>query len=458
MRPQALAKALCALWLTLSSPALGQNEPEAVQLQLNQAREVALNALRSGQPRLAFALSDGLLEADPTDGHALYIKAKALGQMQEFDEGRKTAALAYNAASTDLQHYESATLAAQLSFAGQRMTHSQVWLRRAAHHAPDETLRNASIIAFREVRNQNPFNVQLSFSVSPSDNVNNGSNSPRNIIDGVPVPGILSLSAQAISGWTATLNMQGSYRFRETETSQTRVVARAFLYQVDFNNPVPGLSASDLSSERLQLGLAHIWSPSETGFWRFDVNGGRTWYGGDPFYDFVSASAQRVQKLDDNWRLSFGGAVEHQLDQTQPSFDATVWFGLAGLTYAFEGGSTLGISARYREIVTDSVTRASQQWTGVVRYTHGRRIGPAEISVSLGHSTVDYDDYIIPFVTPVPGRTDDSWFGEVTATLKSASYMGFVPVVSLRSEQSRSNISRFDVDQTGVTVGIRSEF
>ncbi len=36
--------------------------------------------------------------------------------------------------------------------------------------------------------------------------------------------------------------------------------------------------------------------------------------------------------------------------------------------------------------------------------------------------------------------------------------MGFVPVLSVRSEKSRSNISRFDVDQTGVTLGLRSEF
>ena len=458
MSARHLAKALLALWLSLSSTAVAQDQQDQLHLSLDQAHEVALNALRTGQPRLAFALSDGLLEADPQNGHALYIKAKALGQLQEFKEARKTAAAAYRVARTDLQHFESATLAAQLNFAEERMTHSQIWLRRAAHYAPNDALRSASVTAFQQVRHRNPLNFQLSFSVSPSDNVNNGSNSPLSIIDGTPVVGTLSPSAQAISGWVTSLNMQGAYRFRETQTSETRVVARAFIRHVEFDNAVPGISSSDLASQRLQLGLSHIWAPEDTGFWRVDVNGGRTWYAGDPFFDFVGLTGQRVQKLTDTLRLSFGGGVEHQFDLTRPIFDSTVWSGVGGLTYAFAGGSEIGISARYREIVSNGVNRNSRQWTGVVSYTHGQRIGPARLSVHVGHSTLDFDRYFVGPISVPEGRVDSSWFGEISATIDAASYMGFVPVVSLRSEQSRSNISRFDVEQTGVTLGIRSEF
>lgn len=458
MRAQALAKALLVLWLTLSSTAVAQDQPVETRLSLDQAHAVALKALRSGQPRLAFSLSEGLLEADPTNGHALYIKAKALGGLREYKEGRKTAAEAYRAARTELQHYESATLAAQLSFADNRMTHSQIWLRRAAHYAPNDALRDASVSAFREVRHRNPINVQLSFSVSPSDNVNNGSNSPRNIIDGTPVVGVLSTSAQAVSGWVATLNMQGAYRFRESSTSETRIVARAFLRHVDFDDPVAGLSSSDLASQRLQLGLSHLWIPQQKGFWRVDVNGGRTWFAGEPFYDFLGASVQRVRKLSDTWRLSFGGGYEYQFDQTRPVFDSTVWSGVAGLTHSLPNGSEVGAFARYREIVSDGANRSSQQWTGTLTYTHGRQLGPAKLSVQVGHSTLDFDRYFVGFIAAPGGRVDSSWFGEISATIDAASYMGFVPVISLRSEKSRSNISRFDVDQTGFSVGIRSEF
>ncbi|MEL7255193.1 MAG: surface lipoprotein assembly modifier [Pseudomonadota bacterium] len=462
MRPAKTAKALLALWLSLTVPGLAEteNRQAALHLGLDQAREVAVAALTSGQPRLAFSLTEGLLKADPQDGHALYVQARALAQLRDFDKGRRSAAKAYRFATTDTQHFESATLAAQLSIAGQRMTHSQLWLRRASHYAPDDRTRGEAIAAFRQARNRNPLNVQLSFSVSPSDNVNNGSNSPLNIIDGVPVSGILSQSAQAISGWTSTLNVQASYRVRETETSETRIVARGLAYHVEFNDPVPGLSASDLASQRLGLGVAHIWKPDDTGFWRFNGDGGRVWYGGDPSYDFLSANVGRVQKLSDRWQLSFGAAVEEQFDDSRPIRDATVWSGNVGLTHLFETGSTITVSALYRETATDFSLRASTQWSGIVRYNHGRQIGPAMLSVSVGHSSVDYYAYSLALLgtTVFRGREDNSWFGEVSATLKSASYMGFVPVVSLRTEQSRSNISRFDVDQTGVSVGIRSEF
>ncbi|MEM6587286.1 MAG: hypothetical protein AAF641_02470 [Pseudomonadota bacterium] len=462
MRPVRTVKALLALWLALTSPLAAETQEDKATLHfgLDQAREVAMAALQSGQPRLAFSISDGLLEANPKDGHALYVQARALAQLRDFDEGRKKAAHAYRVAKTDTQHFESATLAAQLSIAGQRMTHSQVWLRRASHYAPDDRSRGEAIAAFRQARNRNPLNVQLSFSATPSDNVNNGANSPLNIIEGVPVSGILSQSAQAVSGWTSTLNIQASYRVRESKTSETRLVARGLAYHVEFNDPVPQLSSSDLASQRLGLGVTHIWKPGESGFWRFNGDGGRVWYGGDPSYDFVTANVERIQRLDDRWRLSFGAAVEEQFDDTRSLRDATVWSGNVGLTHVFETGGAISVTALYRETVTDFSLRASNQWSGIVRYTHGRQIGPATLSVSVGHSTVDYYAYSLAILgtTAFRGREDNSWFGEVSATLKSASYMGFVPVVSLRTEQSRSNISRFDVDQTGFTVGIRSEF
>ncbi len=412
MKQRQAAKALAALWLILCSfaafdarPVQAQDAPGRVHLQLDQARAIALAALRQGQPQLAFAITNGLLEADAKDGHALFIRAQALGQLKDLDEGRKTAAQAFRASQTDEQRFESATLAAQLSFADEKMTHSQVWLRRAVHFAPDEAKRDATIQAFRQVRHQNPLNLQLGFSVSPSDNVNNGANSPFNIIDGSPLVGTLSPSAQAIKGVVASLNVQGSYRIAEGENHQTRLIGRAYVRHVEFNNPVPGISASDLASQRFQVGAAHLWSPGENGFWRAEGHGGRIWYGGSPLYDFLSVSLHRSQKLAERTRLTFGGGVEEQFDQTVPVDDSTVWSALTSLNYITEGGSRFGARVQYREIVSDGINRASTQWTGILSYTHGQKIGPAEISVSVGHSIIDYDTYWV--ITPTPGgRTD----------------------------------------------------
>jgi len=111
----------------------------------------------------------------------------------------------------------------------------------------------------------------------------------------------------------------------------------------------------------------------------------------------------------------------------------------------------------YRDVDSDGVNRTSRQWSAQVNYAMGRAVGPAEISFTLWRSTLDYDEYWV--ITPVPGgRVDDSWFGSATASFTGWSYMSFVPELSLTAERSRSNISRFDVDQTAVSLGIRSEF
>ena len=433
------------------------SETGMVRMSLPQAQALAQQALRQGQPRTAYELTEGLLAADPDNGHAHFLRAHALGQLKDYRTGRKSAARAYRVANTDVQRFEAAKLAAELSFADDSYTVSQLWLRRAVHYAPTEELRSQYVKAFRNVRRTNPLRFELQFSVNPSDNVNNGSNSPYNLIEGSPLVGTLSPSARAISGVVAKTDIRGAYRVWKGDGQETQITGRLLSRELRFNDPVPGISGSDISSLRAQLGLRHLWAPGKSGYWSFDINGGRTWYGGSPYYDFAGVGVQRLQKLTDRLNLSLGTHVEEQFDKTVPVTDATVYSVFTGLSYALGTGGELGAQLQFRDIDSDGRNRASQQWSLVATYTLGRQIGPAEVSVSLGHSILDYEQYWV--ILPVRGgRTDESWFGGVTATFKDYSYMGFVPVVSVNAEKSRSNISRFDVDQTAVSFGIRSEF
>lgn len=425
---------------------------------LDQAQALAAQAIQQKRPQLAYDLSKGLLQANPRNGRAHYTQALAFAQVEAYGFARKSARKAYLNAKTPVQKYEAAQLASHMAYADERLTLSQLWLRRAAHHAPNEEVRKDTIKAFRTVRARNPLHFNLKFSVSPSDNVNNGANSPYNIIDGVPVVGILSPSAQAIDGIIATTDLTGSYRISYGDRHMTRLTGRAYTRQVEFNNPVPGLSASDLASTRLELGVSHsIFPESQKTQWDFDLTGGRTWSGGNLLYDFARAGVTRHQKLGERTRLSFGGAVEFQEDETFPFNDATQYEAFAQIGYTLAGGARLGGYISFRDTETDGVNRAREQLTGIVSYTLGKPVGPAKLSFRLGHSVVDYDSYQI--IGPVPGgRSDDSTFGGVTATFNEWSYMGFVPTVSVNAEKTRSNISRFDVDETSVSFGIRSEF
>ena len=79
---------------TLVTGARAQSDA-ALSLTLPQARELAAQALKSGQPGLAIQLGTGLLKANPRDPFAHYVMASSFGQLNRPTEGRKAAARAY---------------------------------------------------------------------------------------------------------------------------------------------------------------------------------------------------------------------------------------------------------------------------------------------------------------------------------------------------------------------------
>jgi len=449
-----------ALWGAALVALLG-NGPVAAPVQMNlaQADALAAQALAVRQPSLAYDLSKGLLQADPKNPRAHYYQAMALAQAKAYGPAERKAALAYWHSNTEEQRFESANLAAQLAFADARLTGSQFWLRRAVDHAPDEVARARTVSAFKNVRARNPLRFDLRFSATPSDNVNNGASSPLNVIDGVPVVGTLSPSAQALSGVITTVKAALSYRLAQGEGRETRLRARVNTRRIKITDSVPGLSGSDLSSTTAELGVSqYLRGGRETVTWKFDVDGGRVWYGGDPLYDFARLGVQRYQRLGKRVLLSFGVNAEEQQDEANRGADATVLGGFAALGLDLSGGGRLGFQLQYRDTDSNGINRSSQQWTGVASYQMGRAIGPARMEFSLGASTLDFNHYSVGFITVPGGRKDESIFGGVTATFEDWGYMGFVPTVSVTTEKSDSNISRFDVAETSLTLGIRSEF
>lgn len=432
---------------------------EPVTLSLAQTDALAGQALAQGRSRLAYDLSKGLLAADKHNPRAHYYQALALAQARAYGPAEKKAALAYWHAETDAQRYQAANLAAQLSFADDRLTGSQFWLRRAVDHAPDAVARAQTVTAFQTVRARNPLRFDLRLSTTPSDNVNNGANSPLNLIDGVPVVGVLSPSAQALSGVITTAQASVSYRVAQSAERETRLRGRVNARRVDISDPVAGLSGDDLSSTVAEVGVSqYLRGGSEAVTWKFDLDGGRVWYGGDPLYDFARLGAARYQRLGEQVLLSFGGSFEDQQDEAARGADSSVAGGFAGLGASLDGGGRIGVQVQYRNTDSSGVNRASEQWTGIASYAPGRDIGPAHLEFTLGISRLEYGQYQVGFINVPGGRDDSSVFGGVTATFKTWGYMGFVPTLTVTSERSESNISRFDVEETSITLGIRSEF
>ena len=106
---------------------------------------------------------------------------------------------------------------------------------------------------------------------------------------------------------------------------------------------------------------------------------------------------------------------------------------------------------------SENLNERYETLTAQVSYGWREPIGPLQLSVAAGVATSHFRDYTI--ILPVPdGRRDTRVFGSVTAVFPTVDYAGFVPVVTLGVQDTRSNVSRFERNEYSLNVGIRSSF
>ena len=160
----------CAMALLLGGGATGA--AAEVRLTLSEARGTAVRFLVAGRPDAALVLAEGVLMGAPGDVEALLLKSRALRDLGRTDEAGEAALDALSGASNDREKYFSAMAMAQAKSSGRQGLWAQYWLRRAADVAPEDDLRATAIKDFRMVRRITPARLRLSFSLSPSDNLN----------------------------------------------------------------------------------------------------------------------------------------------------------------------------------------------------------------------------------------------------------------------------------------------
>ena len=464
------------LSLLLAAPALAQTSPPAqptgaeISLSLEQARGVAAAALQQGDSGLALQIGQGLLQADATDPLAHFIIAQALRQQGRTREARQAAALAYRHAKTDIQKFEAAQLAARLSVDAEEFTRAQLWLRRSLLHAPDPAMRPRIEQDYRQVRAMDPLELRLRLSIAPSSNVNNGSDSPYALIDGVPVIGLLDGLSQALSGVTATADLSLGYRLRATKGSQTQALLRAYGSRVwlddsarELANSFPGAAVSndDFSFALLEAGLRHVQrtgAGAGAGFVAAEIAGGRNWYGGDPYQRYLRLGLTHGIRLSESTTLSLGAEAERrgfEDDINQP----IETLGLqASLGYSISNGDRVSLSLAWRDSDSEARNAVSTRRTAYLRYEMARPVGPARLSFTLGAADTLYPNYAVGFIAVPGGRQDDTVFGSVDILFQDLDYAGFAPTLTLRAQKTRSNFSRFDASELAVSFGIRSLF
>lgn len=443
---------------------------QPVTVDLAQARMIGIAALKDNRPEVARDIARALIARDTKDGFGHYLLAESLARLGQITAARGAAAQAFRLAPQKADKFRAAQLAAKLSFDAKQPTRAQMWLRRSLPYAPHAQAREQVVQDYRVVRARNPLSFNLHFNVSPSSNVNGGSDGEYFLIDGYyfAIPFAISAYDQALKGLTISADLQTSYKLRESDVSETRLFGALGVTRVVLSQEAYDLAAAtatpldddienaDFGSTVARVGLRHAFAlPVGSGHHSavsFSV--GQTWYGGAVYQQLLQAGVETNWRLAPRTRLHLDFAIEERQFEDRAYGTTTSRSASAQIEHRLNSGDLAALSLSYTANDGSSRNATYDRVTLYAKYSFDQAIGPAKISLGLGMGT--HDGLYRSFGTV--DRSDRSTFGTVNFLFHDLDYAGFAPSVSLKARKNRSNVSRFDTTEMSVGFGIESSF
>jgi hypothetical protein len=436
-----------------------------VDLNIDQARSIATQALLSDDPALALQIAEAILTQIPDDRTALIVVAAAAPQVGDPDRGRAAGARAFAVSQTDAQKYEAARLTALAAANDQRYTLATFWLRRALTVAPNEQERNRTLRDARGVTRLNPWSTQLSFSLVPSNNVNGGAEEEDLIIAGQDTGGNISEGGLALEGWRASLGFGTQYRLQQSRTSRTTVgfqyqTARAWITE---KTSLPD-EAFDTASYTLSLRHDRALERGTLTFraarglyeYRRLESGERTTRYQN--YNTWLVGLDRRYPLNDRTVLSLS-ANRERLSYLNTGIGDIERLGLtAGVSYQLDSGDQIGTSFTLTDSDGDNINYTSTEQALSGSYRFSDPIGPISLALGGGLRWSDYPDYSVGFSTIPGGRQDRTVFANANIGFPDVSYAGFTPGLRIDVSRANSNVSRFDRTTFSAGLTISSQF
>ena len=419
----------------------------------DELRALAIRSMATGNPAAAAWMAEALLERDPGDASAMILRSEAAILLGDMAGARVHARAAWAASDVEATRFASARLNAMAHAQDGHYTRSQYWLRRARQIAPNEATAAAVAEDYRYLREINPLQFRMDLSISPTDNINNGTTNDTITLPGLPFVLELSEASQPLSGTATSVSGSLSYRLRETPGSVTRLdlgaSLRTYALSPEAQARVPEASGSDFSEAQLLIGVSQFWRPGGRGEpWRLNLAHARFWYGGDPYSDTTRASVSRGLRIGAKDRLDFGLQVERvQGIETADSDAVSV---TAGWTREIAGLGALDLSLRGRTVEAEGRDRAYDSLGATLGWTFAE-IGS---SVSYGIEERDYEDSLYVAGT----RTDRRHTVRVSIPVPGMEIYGFEPVFNIEHSLQESNAARFETETTGAGFTFRSAF
>ncbi|MEQ6247379.1 surface lipoprotein assembly modifier [Sulfitobacter sp. HNIBRBA3233] len=452
-----------AAWV--AAPFAYAQDAGPLQLSPAQMQEAAKLAAQSGDMARAVAFADALLTRDPQDVNAHLIRAYALRAQGRYAPAQEAARSAWRLAGSAEQKYNAALVMAQALSSDGKRTRAQFWLRRAVEHAPSPGHARRATRDFKYVRQRNPWQTHLSFTLAPNSNINNGSSRDSFLSDSVldrlvgggPTVREINPEAQALSGIEIGGQVQSRYRFAQSERRahdlRLGLSYRTYALSQDSKDQVPDARGRDYAfgSASIGYGFKHL-RADRRGELSLGVDLGQTFYGGARYASFLRGHADQSYFVDQRTKLRFGLVAEVENGQrVSDSESVSVSF---GVDRALSGGSGVHLGLT----VADQKSPNALHEYSLVRlrggYLLGREVMGAQVQIGLGAALRDYDVHLLS----VDGRRDVEISFDVTATFRDIDYYGFTPQVSLTGAKTNSNIGVYDSNRLGLNIGIVSAF
>jgi hypothetical protein len=441
-----------------------------VDLTVDQASDVATQALFADDFRLSLQIAEAILLQFPDDRQSLLIVAAAAPRVGDPKRGREAGARAWAVSTTDVQKYEAARLTALAAANEERYTLSTFWLRRALTVAPNEDERARTLNDARAVTRLNPWSSNLSFSLAPSNNVNGGAEDEDLFVAGSDTGGTISEDGLALAGWRATLGFGTRYRFQQNADSRS-IIGVSYQGSRVWLTDDTDVTNDALSTDALQWNLRHERalengtvgiSLSHTTFQYRDFKL-RTKESTLENYDTTRIAVDRRLALSDRTMLSLS-AIQERVDYSIDGIgrvDRTT--AGVGLSFLLESKDRVTVNLSVNKADGDNVNYISHGQSLNVTYSWAEPIGPVSLSAGAGVSLRNFPDFQV-FTLPsgfAPidgGRNDSTVSANLNIGFPQVSYAGFSPGLRIDASRTRSNVSRYDRTTFSAGLTISSSF
>lgn len=444
---------IAGLALLLAASSAQAQSP--VEVDIATARSLAVQLIESGQPGAAQALLQTLLAHDADDPGLLLALSRAERDMAHFDSAARHARRAFRLAAPGGGKFQAARAVAQALASDGKRGRAQIWLRRAARQAPNDRALALVRREFRYVRSRNPVTLSFNGSISPNDNINDAPTTNRIVIGGLTFE---NPAAQPISGVEFRFQAEATYRLPATERRQSeftfayagrRVVLGEEAEAID-----PTLDNALFRSDGLSVGWATKYLlPDRERMIDSAVTVFADWNAGRHSQTGLRAALGYTFPLAEG-RLRLGAEFEHADRVDRPIRSSRTRRLMADWSIGLENGDRLGAGMTLSD--TDSASEAVAHGAAELRLSYhwaDPQFG-AHWGGALEYRRALFDQ---PLYSVEP-REDHAVTVRLSAEFREMQFYGFAPVVELRREVVRSNISRFDTRNTGISLSVRSTF